>query len=173
VIPLIAIGAAVVVLGAIALLYNRLVGLRNKTRYTWSDCDALLTRRAQAIPRLVAVVQGAMAHERSVFEAVAAARAGTQAVAGEGPSEERFAAERQLGVASAGLVAVAEAYPQLRASEAAAELIAALKDVEGDLRRARMVYNRTVQTYEDARQTFPSSLVAGAFRFGPLPYFAD
>ena len=82
-------------------------------------------------------------------------------------------AERQLGEAGAGLVAVAEAYPQLRAQEAAVELIAALKDVEGDLRRARMVYNRTVQTYEDARQTFPSSLVAGAFRFGPLPYFSD
>ena len=108
-----------------------------------------------------------------MFEAVAAARAGTQAVADEGPSPARFAAERELGVASAGLVAVAEAYPQLRASEAAAELITALKDVEGDLRRARIVYNRTVQTYEDARQTFPSSLVAGAFRFGPLPYFSD
>lgn len=172
-IAVIGIAAAVLVLAAIALLYNRLVGLRNKTRYTWGDCDAVLARRAQAIPRLVAVVEGAMAHERSVFEAVAAARAGTQAVADEGPSEARFAAERQLGVASAGLVAVAEAYPQLRASEAAAELIAALKDVEGDLRRARMVYNRTVQTYEDARQTFPGSLVAGAFRFGPLPYFSD
>ena len=57
-IPLIGIAAAVVVLGAIALLYNRLVGLRNKTRYTWADCDAVLTRRAQAIPRLVEVVRG-------------------------------------------------------------------------------------------------------------------
>ena len=110
-IAVIGIAAAVLVLAAIALLYNRLVGLRNKTRYTWGDCDAVLARRAQAIPRLVAVVEGAMAHERSVFEAVAAARAGTQAVADEGPSEARFAAERQLGVASAGLVAVAEAYP--------------------------------------------------------------
>jgi LemA protein len=173
VIPLIAIAAAVVVLGAIALLHNRLVGLRNKTRYTWADCDAVLTRRAQAIPRLVEIVQGAMAHERSVFEAVAAARADARAVGDGGPSEARFAAERELGTATGGLIAVAEAYPQLRTSEAAGELITTLKDVEGDLRRARMVYNRTVQTYEDARQTFPSSLVAGAFRFGPLPYFAD
>ena len=161
-------------LAAIALLYNRLVGLRNKTRYTWSDSRRVLARRAQAIPRLVAVVEGAMAHERSVFEAVAAARAGTQAVAGRAARRRR--GSRPSGSSewpSAGLVAVAESYPQLRASEAAAELIAALKDVEGDLRRARMVYNRTVQTYEDARQTFPSSLVAGAFRFGPLPYFSD
>ena len=172
-IAIIGIAAAVVVLAAIALLFNRLVGLRNRTRYTWADCEAVLSRRAQTIPRLADVVQGAMAHERSVFEAVAAARAGTGAIGAEGPSEERFEAERRLGAAGAGLVAVAEAYPQLRAQEAAAELIAALKDIEGDLRRARMVYNRTVQTYEDARQTFPSSLVAGAFRFGPLPYFSD
>jgi LemA protein len=173
VIAIIGIAAAVLVLAAIALLFNRLVGLRNKTRYTWGDCEALLVRRAQTIPRLASIVEGAMAHERSVFEAVAAARAGTQAVTTDGPSEGRFAAERQLGAAGAKLIAVAEAYPQLRAQEAAAELIAALQDIEGDLRRARMVYNRTVQTYEDARQTFPSSLVAGAFRFGPLPYFSD
>ena len=173
-IAIIGIVAAVIVLAAIALLFNRLVGLRNKTRYTWSDTEAVLARRAQAIPRLASVVEGAMAHERGVFEAVAAARAGTTAAAAsDGPSEERFEAERRLGTAGAGLVAVAESYPQLRAQEAAMELIAALKDVEGDLRRARMVYNRTVQTYEDARQTFPSSLVAGAFRFGPLPYFSD
>jgi LemA protein len=170
---LIGIVAAVVVLVAIALLFNRLIGLRNKTRYTWSDCDAVLARRAQAIPRLAAVVEGAMAHERSVFEAVAAARAGVEGAGSGGPTEARIDAERQLGAAGARLVAVAESYPQLRAQEAAAELIAALKDVEGDLRRARMVYNRTVQTYEDARQTFPSSLIAGAFRFGPLPYFSD
>ena len=167
------IAAAVVVLAVIALLFNRLVGLRNKTRYTWGDCDAVLSRRAQAIPRLVDVVQGAMAHERTVFDAVATARAGTAAVSPDGPSEARFEAERRLGAAGAGLVAVAEAYPQLRAQEAAMELITALKDIEGDLRRARMVYNRTVQTYEDARQTFPGSLVANAFRFGPLPYFSD
>ena len=165
--------AAVTVLAATALVHNQLVGLRNKTHYTWADCDAVLTRRAQTIPRLVDVVQGAMAHERTVFEVVATARAGTQSVAANGPSEARFEAERRLGAASASLVAVAEAYPELRAQEAAADLIEALKDIEGDLRRARMVYNRTVQTYEDARQALPSSLVAGAFRFGPLPYFSD
>ena len=158
---------------AIALLYNRLVGLRNKTRYTWSDIDALLARRAQAIPRLADVVRGAMAHEKGVFEAVATRGPGSPAVDGSGPREERFAAERQFGVAAAGLVAVVEATRSCGRMEAAAELIAALKDVEGDLRRARIVYNRTVQTYQDARLAFPCSLVAGAFGFGPLPYFAD
>jgi len=167
------IGALVAVLVAIALLYNRLVGARNRTRYAWSDIDALLARRAQAIPRLAEVVRGSMAHEREVFEAVATARAGVAAVAGSGPTDGRYAAEQRLGEAGAGLVAVVESYPQLRASETVAELIAALQDIENDLRRARIVYNRTVQTYQDARLAFPSSLVAGAFGFGPIAYFGD
>ena len=173
-IAVIGIAAAVIVLAAIALLYNRLVGLRNKTRYTWGDCDARAGPPGAGDP---AAGRGRGGRDGARTLGVRGRRGRPRRHAGaspdEGPSEARFAAERQLGVASAGLVAVAEAYPQLRASEAAAELIAALKDVEGDLRRARMVYNRTVQTYEDARQTFPSSLVAGAFRFGPLPYFSD
>ena len=114
-----------------------------------------------------------MAHEKGVFESVATTRAGVAAVEGSGPSEARYAAEQRFGEAGAGLVAVVENYPQLRAQETVAELIAALKDVENDLRRARIVYNRTVQTYQDARLAFPSSLVAGAFGFGPIAYFGD
>jgi LemA protein len=170
---IVGIGALLLVLLAIALLYNRLVGARNRTRYAWSDIDALLARRAQAIPRLADVVRGSMAHEQGVFEAVATTRAGVAAVAGSGPSEARYAAEQRFGEAGAGLVAVVENYPQLRAQETVAELIAALKDVENDLRRARIVYNRTVQTYQDARLAFPSSLVAGAFGFGSIAYFGD
>jgi LemA protein len=162
-----------VVLIAIALLYNRLVGARNRTRYAWSDIDALLARRAQAIPRLAEAVRGSMAHEREVFEEVAAARAGVAAVPGTGPTPERSAAEQRFGMAGAGLVAVVERYPELRAQETVTELIAALQDIENDLRRARIVYNRTVQTYQDARLAFPSSLVAGAFGFAPVAYFGD
>ena len=105
-IAIIGIVAAVIVLAAIALLFNRLVGLRNKTRYTWSDIEALLVRRAQAIPRLASVVEGAMAHERGVVRGRRAARAGTTAAAARtGPSEQRFEAERRLGTAGASLVA--------------------------------------------------------------------
>jgi LemA protein len=170
---IVGLAALAVVLIAIALLYNRLVGARNRTRYAWSDVDALLARRAQAIPRLAEVVRGSMAHEREVFERVAAARAGVAAVEGGGPTEARSSAEQRLGEAGAGLIAVVENYPQLRAQESVAELIAALQDIENDLRRARIVYNRTVQTYQDARLAFPSSLVAGAFGFGPIAYFGD
>jgi LemA protein len=170
---IVGIAALVVVLVAIAVLYNRLVGARNRTRYAWSDIDALLVRRAQAVPRLVEAVRGSMTHERGVFEAVATTRAGVAEVAGRGPTEARYAAEQRFGEAGASLVAVVENYPQLRASETVAELIAALQDIENDLRRARIVYNRTVQTYQDARLAFPSSLVAGAFGFGPIAYFGD
>jgi LemA protein len=167
------IAALVLVLVAIAVLYNRLVGARNRTRYAWSDIDALLARRAQAIPRFAEVVRGSMAHEREVFEAVAAARSGVAAVEGSGPTPARYAAELRLGEAGGGLIAVVERYPQLRAQESVAELIAALQDIENDLRRARIVYNRTVQTYQDARLSFPSSLVADAFGFRPVAYFGD
>ena len=170
---IVGIAALAVVLVAIALLYNRLVGARNRTRYAWSDIDALLARRAQAIPRLAEVVRGSMTHEREVFEAVATARAAVGAVEDRGPTDARYAAELRLEEAGAGLVAVVEGYPQLRAQESVAELIAALQQIENDLRRARIVYNRTVQTYQDARLSFPSSLVAGAFGFGPVAYFGD
>ena len=116
-------------------------------RHTWADIDALLVRRAAAIPRLAAIVDAAFDHERETLEEVAQARAAV-AAAGGGPTLERGAAERRLGVAGQRLVAVAESYPELHTQAATADLIAALKDVEGDLARARMVYNRTVQTYE-------------------------
>jgi len=170
---IIGIAALLVVLVTIALLYNRLVGARNRTRYAWSDIDALLVRRAQAIPRLADVVRAAMAHERGVFEQVAAARAGLTPLAGSGPTDQRYAAEQRLGEAGSTLIARVEDYPELRAQEAVNELVTALHDIEGDLRRARIVYNRTVQTYQDARLAFPSSLVAGAFGFRPVPYFGD
>ena len=160
----------VLLLILLVAMYNRLVRLRNRTENSWAQVDVQLRRRYDLIPNLVEAVKGYASHERSTFDEVTQARTAAQQAQGV---EDKAQAENVLTAAIGRLFAVAEAYPQLRASEAAGELIATLKDVEGDLRRARMVYNRTVQTYEDARQTFPSSLVAGAFRFGPLPYFAD
>jgi LemA protein len=157
---------------AAALTYNRLVQARNRCDYAWSDVDALLARRAAAIPRLAAIVEAAMDHERELFVRVAAARAAVDR-AGSGPSGERAAAEDALGAAGLSLVAVAEAYPALRASEAAAELITALKDVEGSIARGRLVYNRTVQTYQDRRLTFPGSLLAGPGGFVARPWFGE
>ena len=169
----VAIVAAIVVLAllvGLAVVYNRLVRDRNRVRHTWADIDALLVRRAAAIPRLAAIVDAAFDHERETLEEVAQARAAVEA-AGGGPTVEHGLAERRLGVAGQRLVAVAEAYPELRAQAAAADLIAALKDVEGDLSRARMVYNRTVQTYEDRRRALPGALVAGPLGFRHQPYW--
>jgi LemA protein len=166
--------AALVVGAAVALGYNRLVGARNRARYAWADCDALLVRRAQAVPRLAAIVQGAFDHERETLVAVAEARARVERTATPGgPTTDRLAAEEALGAAEARLLVVVEGYPELRAQAATDELVTALREIEADLRRARIVYNRTVQTYADRRGTFPGSLVAGAFRFAPMPYFGD
>lgn len=169
----IAIAVAIVVLAllvGLAVVYNRLVRDRNRVRHTWADIDALLVRRAAAIPRLAAIVDAAFDHERETLKEVAQARAAVEA-AGGGPTLEHGAAERRLGVAGQRLVAVAESYPELHAQAATADLIAALKDVEGDLARARMVYNRTVQTYEDRRRALPGALVAGPLGFRQEPYW--
>jgi LemA protein len=169
----VAILAGLVVLAllvGLALVYNRLVRDRNRVRHTWADIDALLVRRAAAIPRLAGIVDAAFDHERETLEEVAQARAAVES-AGGGPTVEHGLAERRLGVAGQRLVAVAEAYPELQAQAAAADLIAALKDVEGDLARARMVYNRTVQTYEDRRRALPGALVAGPLGFRHEPYW--
>jgi len=160
----------VAVLAGVVVSYNRLVRDRNRSRYAWADVDALLVRRADLVPRLAAAAAAALRHERETLEAVARARAGVEA-AGGGPTPARAAAESALGAAGARLVLLVEAQPELRGSAATDELLAALKDTEGDLARARMVYNRTVQTYEDRRRAVPGVVVAGVLRFGAQRYW--
>jgi LemA protein len=160
----------VLVLAVAAVSYNRLVRDRNRARYAWADVDALLVRRADLIPRLAAIAAAALRHERETLEAVARARARVEA-AGGGPSAERAGAEAALGAAGGRLVVLVEAQPELRASDTTRELIAALRDVEGDLARARTVYNRTVQTYEDRRRAVPGVLVASVLGLRPQAYW--
>jgi LemA protein len=160
----------VLALVVLAISYNRLVRDRNRCRYAWADVDALLVRRADAIPRLAAIAGAALGHERETLEGVARARARVEA-AGRAPTAERSAAEEQLGLAGGQLVILVEGQPELRASAATSELIEALRDVEGDLVRARTVYNRTVQTYEDRRRAVPGVLVAAGLGFRPQAYW--
>ena len=101
---------------------------------------------------------------------MARARAGLDA-AGGGLTPARAAAEGALASAGARLVVLVEAQPELRGSAATDELLAALKETEGDLARTRMVYNRTVQTYEDRRRAVPGVVVAGVLRLGPQAYW--
>jgi LemA protein len=153
---------------ALVLLYNRLVRVRNRTDNAWSQVDVQLRRRYDLVPNLVETVKGYAAHERATFEEVTRARAAAQAASGVA---EQAQAETVLSQALGRLFALAEAYPELRATENFQRLQADLTEIEGDIAVARQVYNDTVLTYMNAIQTIPANLVAGAMGFGPRQYF--
>ena len=150
------------------LLYNGLVQKRNRVDNAWAQIDVQLRRRRDLIPNLVETVKGYAAHERGTFEAVTEARA---AAAGARTPGEAGAAEGLLGQALGRLFAVAEAYPDLKASENFRELQGQLQDAENKIAVSRQVYNDTVLTYHNAIQTFPAVLVAGMFGFRKREFF--
>ena len=152
-----------------ALFFNRLVRLRNETEAGWANIDVQLKRRNDLIPNLVEAVKGYAAHERTVFEEVTQARA---AVAGAGGPAATAAASDALSGALGRLFAVAEAYPQLRASENFQELQSELTDTEDKIAAARRYYNSVVQTYNTAIQSFPAVLYAGLLGFRPRQFFS-
>lgn len=161
---------AVVVLAVVAavLLYNRLVRLRNRTENAWAQVDVQLKRRYDLVPNLVETVKGYAAHERETFDAVTQARTAAQQARGVAQQAE---AENVLTQAIGRLFAVAEAYPQLRATENFQQLQEQLTETEQKIAIARQVYNDTVLTYDNAIETIPSSLVAGPFGFERKPFF--
>ena len=161
--------AALVIVLFVVYLFNRLVRLRNEVDTGWANIDVQLKRRNDLIPNLVETVKGYAAHERGVFEEVtearaAVGRASTPATAG--------AADSLLGQALGRLFAVAEAYPDLKASENFRQLQGELTDTEDKIAAARRYYNATVLAYNTATQTFPSLLVAGVGGFGAREFFA-
>ncbi len=149
-------------------LYNRLVRLRNRCENAWAQVDVQLKRRHDLIPNLVETVKGYASHERATFEEVTKAR--TAAQQAQGPAEQA-AAENMLTQAIGRLFAVAEAYPQLRATENFQQLQAQLADTESKIAVSRQVYNDTVLSYDNALETVPTNIVAGIFRFKPREYF--
>ena len=161
---------AVVALLAIALvtLYNRFVRLRNRVDNAWAQIEVQLKRRWDLIPNLVETVRGYAEHERGTFEAVTEARANAQRA--QGPAETA-AAEGILGQALGRLFAVAEAYPDLKASQNFLDLQGQLRDTEDKIAISRQVYNDTVLTYNNAIQVFPAVLLAGALGFSKREFF--
>jgi LemA protein len=161
--------AAIVVLALVVVaMYNRLVRLRNRTENSWSQVDVQLRRRYDLIPNLVEAVKGYAAHEQRTFEEVTKARTAAQQAKGV---EEQAKAENVLTAAIGRLFAVAEAYPELRATENFQQLQAQLADVEQNIVVARQVYNDTVLTYDNALETVPTNIVAGLFNFSAREYF--
>lgn len=165
----IVIGVVVLVLVASIWLYNRLVGLRNEVNTGWSNIDVQLKRRNDLIPNLVETVKAYAAHEREVLQSVTEARV---AVSNAGGPAAAGIADSLLGQALGRLFAVAEAYPDLKASENFRHLQAELTDTEDKIAAARRYYNATVQVYNTATQTFPSLILAKSFGFRDREFFA-
>jgi LemA protein len=171
-IPLIAIIALVIwVVG----IYNRLVAGRNTFKNAFAQIDVQLTRRYDLIPNLVEVAKGYLKHERETLEAVIRARNAAvtdlkAAAADPGSAsamQQLSGAEAQLGGVLGRLFALAEAYPDLKANQAMMQLSEELTSTENKVAFARQAFNDSVLSYNNLREQFPGSLVAGMFAFQP------
>ncbi|HWP24937.1 MAG TPA: LemA family protein [Xanthobacteraceae bacterium] len=149
-------------------LYNRLARLRNLVREGWSGIDVQLRRRTDLIPNLIDTVKGYAAHERALFEQVTRARA-RSIDAHNVPSQE--AAERALRGSLTRLMALAEAYPELKADKNFLDLQRQLAEIEDQLQMARRYYNGAVRDLNIAVNAFPNSLLSRLFGFCEEPYF--
>ena len=166
----------VLVLVAIVLLlvlwvvgiYNRLVRTRNRVDNAWAQIEVQLKRRHDLIPNLVETVKGYAAHERGTFEAITQARAAAQRAQGPAAAGQ---AEGILNQALGRLFAVAEAYPELKASQNFLDLQGQLRDTEDQIAVSRQVYNDTVLTFNNAIQTFPAVILANSFGFTKREFF--
>ena len=150
--------------------FNRLTQLRQLGDNAWADIDVQLKRRHDLIPNVVAVVQGHAGYERSTLEAVVAARGRAVQAAQAGPAT-RAREEDPLGNALQRVLAVAEAYPELKAAASFASLQATLTDVENHLQNARRYYNAVVRDFNTAIAQFPSGIIAGMMRLKPREFF--
>ena len=148
--------------------YNRLVTYRNRADEGWSQIDVQLRRRYDLIPNLVEAVKGYAAHERELFEEVAQARAAAIGAAG---AAEQASAENAITSGLRKLLAVAENYPDLKASENFLALQEELTGTESRIAYARQYYNEQVRLLNTRIQSFPSSVIAGTFHFERRAFF--
>jgi len=165
----IAVGVGAVLVVFLALGYNRLVRLRNEVGTGWANIDVQLQRRGDLIPNLVEAVRGYAAHERAVFEEVTRARTALRDAQTPGGAAS---ANEFLTAALGRLFAVAEAYPELKASENFLRLQDDLTDTEDKIAAARRYYNATVMRYNTAIQSLPWVLVASALGFRAREFFS-
>lgn len=151
------------------LIFNRLVKLRQFVNSGWSDIDVQLKRRADLIPRLIETVKGYAAHERNLFAEVTQRRNGALA-AGNDPAA-RAGAEAALGRGASRLVALAESYPDLKASDNFLDLQNELSETEDKIEMARRYYNGSVRNMNTAVQSFPVNMIAPVLGFSQRDYF--
>jgi LemA protein len=164
IIPIVIVVLALIVVG----MYNGLVRDRNRVDNAWSQVDVQLKRRYDLIPNVVETVKGYASHEQQTFERVTQARSAAQSASG--PADQAQA-ENFLTSALRQLFAVAEAYPELRASENFQGLQQELSETENKIAVSRQIYNDTVLTYNNKVQTVPTNIVAGLFNFDEREFF--
>jgi LemA protein len=148
--------------------YNRLVSLNKRADGAWSDIDVQLKRRWDLVPALVETVKGYARHEQDTLERVVNARA---QAAQSGPIPERGRNELNLSAAVRGLFAVAEAYPELKASQTFEGLQRSLVEIEDNIQYARRYYNAVVRDWNTLVSTVPSTWIAAAADYRERPYF--
>ena len=151
--------------------YNRLIGLKNQVANAWKQIDVQLKRRHDLIPNLINTVKGAMNFEKDTLEAVVSARNKAITASTSGSVAATAAAETQLTGALSRLLAVVEAYPDLKATGNVAQLQEELTGTENKIAFARQFYNDSVASYNTRRQSFPAVLAAASLGFGPIELF--
>lgn len=164
---LVLLAVAVALAAGMIVLFNRLVRQRNRVREAWSGVDVQLKRRHDLVPNIVTTVKAYAAHEREVLEEVTRVRGGVVPA----PTAEFLSVENQFARALGGLLALVEAYPNLRADRRFLALQEDLVTIEDDLQMARRYYNGTVRDFNTMVESFPGNLVAGLFRFEPAEFF--
>lgn len=167
-IPYIIIGLIILALLWLIMTYNGLIHKKNQVQEGWSDIDVQLKRRYDLIPNLVEAVKGYMGHEEGVLTKVTEAR--TLAMKAEN-ADTRAQAENVLSGTLKTLFAVAEQYPDLKASTNFAQLQDELSDTENKIQAARRFYNGQVRDFNTAIQVFPTSLFASLFQMKPFQFF--
>jgi LemA protein len=167
--------STMIILGVIVALviwaigiYNSLISMRQRVNQAYADIDVQLRQRHDLVPNLVETVKGYAAHERGTLDEVVKAR--NAAMTAQGPAQQA-AAENMLTGALRQLFAVAEAYPDLKASTNFQQLQAELTDLENKIAAARRFFNNAVQEYNTGIQRFPAALFASAFGFAPKTFF--
>ena len=167
---------AVLAIGVVKI-YNNLVKLEENVKTSWSQVENNYQRRSDLIPNLVATVKGYAGHEESTLTAVIEARskASQITVTGDDLSDEAIANfqknQNELGAALGRLLAVSEAYPELKANENFLDLQVQLEGTENRISESRRAYNETAQTYNTKIRVFPDNIIAGLFGFQAKGYF--
>ncbi|MBY0532047.1 MAG: LemA family protein [Xanthobacteraceae bacterium] len=164
-------GIIAAVLIYVVIVFNRLVRQRNVVREAWSGIDVQLKRRTDLVPALVETVKGYATHERTLLEEVTAKRAMSIDAQAQGNVAQNAQATQQLGSAVGRLIAVAEAYPQLKANENFLKLQEQLSEIEEQLQYARRYYNGAVRNLNISIQSFPELLIAKPLGFSEQPFF--